>query len=286
MRQRTKKALFAMHFEEARGNGTVRFSIADAGQLQYTVNGQRRPPFKHMHFEEQGMVRFPEIEKTAVLPAERCAVLTMQLQRLAVLAGIGVEFEEARGNGTLCFTMAGDGQLQYSVNGLRRAPFKEMVYEGSQRLLRFPEIGTSAKVPAERYAAQVRRLLRLSAGEAEVEWNVLVGDKDVLQQEAVQGEPVQQEVPAGSNEPVQQEVPASSNDEAMPQEIREVHLSDDDPSYECAICLDCEANATLVHIAASTAHQCCCIDCATLLKERGEDCPVCRLPIDVVCRAF
>lgn len=55
----------------------------------------------------------------------------------------------------------------------------------------------------------------------------------------------------------------------------------DDP---CLICLTEERNATIVH--GETGHIACCLTCARLLKGRGDKCPVCRLPIDMIIQQF
>lgn len=55
----------------------------------------------------------------------------------------------------------------------------------------------------------------------------------------------------------------------------------DDP---CLICLSEERNATIVH--GETGHIACCLTCARLLKGRGDKCPVCRLPIDLIIQQF
>lgn len=55
----------------------------------------------------------------------------------------------------------------------------------------------------------------------------------------------------------------------------------DDP---CLICLSEDRNATIVH--GETGHIACCLTCARLLKGRGDKCPVCRLPIDLIIQQF
>lgn len=52
----------------------------------------------------------------------------------------------------------------------------------------------------------------------------------------------------------------------------------------CLICLTEERNATIVH--GETGHIACCLTCARLLKGRGDKCPVCRLPIDMIIQQF
>ena len=43
-------------------------------------------------------------------------------------------------------------------------------------------------------------------------------------------------------------------------------------------------NATFVH--GETGHIACCLLCARALQARGDSCPVCRLPVDVVIQHF
>jgi Zinc finger, C3HC4 type (RING finger) len=52
----------------------------------------------------------------------------------------------------------------------------------------------------------------------------------------------------------------------------------------CLICLSEPRNATMVH--GETGHIVSCLLCARILKARGDACPVCRLPIDMVIQQF
>lgn len=52
----------------------------------------------------------------------------------------------------------------------------------------------------------------------------------------------------------------------------------------CLICLTDERNATIIH--GETGHICCCLRCARILKQKGDRCPVCRLPIAMVIQHF
>ena len=57
------------------------------------------------------------------------------------------------------------------------------------------------------------------------------------------------------------------------------------PGHEiCLICLTDERDATIVH--GGTGHIATCLGCARILKARGDNCPVCRLPIDTVIQQF
>ena len=52
----------------------------------------------------------------------------------------------------------------------------------------------------------------------------------------------------------------------------------------CVVCLTDARNATFVH--GETGHIACCLLCARTLQARGDSCPVCRMPIDVVIQHF
>jgi hypothetical protein len=52
----------------------------------------------------------------------------------------------------------------------------------------------------------------------------------------------------------------------------------------CLLCLTEERTATIVH--GETGHICCCLQCARILKQKGDRCPVCRLPIQMVIQHF
>ena len=60
--------------------------------------------------------------------------------------------------------------------------------------------------------------------------------------------------------------------------------SPNDDTFKCVVCLTSERNATIVH--GETGHVVCCLVCARILKARGDNCPVCRLPIDIVIQQF
>lgn len=58
--------------------------------------------------------------------------------------------------------------------------------------------------------------------------------------------------------------------------------SHDDVS--CLVCFSSQRTATFVH--GETGHIACCLECARVLKGRGDPCPVCRLPVDAVIQHF
>lgn len=53
-------------------------------------------------------------------------------------------------------------------------------------------------------------------------------------------------------------------------------------SPECIVCMDAKANGIIVH--GETCHQCACFACVKKLHRNGDSCPICREPIDTVCR--
>ncbi|CAM9531416.1 unnamed protein product [Ectocarpus sp. 4 AP-2014] len=58
-------------------------------------------------------------------------------------------------------------------------------------------------------------------------------------------------------------------------------LGEDD---NCVVCLSGPRTATIVH--GEIGHIACCLECARILKARGDACPVCRAPIDSVVQHF
>mmetsp|Transcript_49834 Transcript_49834/g.126902 ORF Transcript_49834/g.126902 Transcript_49834/m.126902 type:complete len:473 (-) Transcript_49834:139-1557(-) len=53
-------------------------------------------------------------------------------------------------------------------------------------------------------------------------------------------------------------------------------------SPECVICMDAKPNGVIVH--GETCHQSTCFACAKRLHRNGDTCPICREPIETVCR--
>jgi len=51
---------------------------------------------------------------------------------------------------------------------------------------------------------------------------------------------------------------------------------------ECVICMDARPNGVIVH--GDTCHQSTCFACAKKLQQNGDPCPICREPIETVCR--
>ena len=55
-------------------------------------------------------------------------------------------------------------------------------------------------------------------------------------------------------------------------------------NLRCVVCMVHRKNATIVH--GTTGHICCCMQCALILKSKGDKCPICRAPIDNVIRHY
>jgi len=54
--------------------------------------------------------------------------------------------------------------------------------------------------------------------------------------------------------------------------------------HSCLVCFSSHRNATFVH--GESGHIACCLECARVLKGRGDPCPVCRMPVDSVIQHF
>ena len=52
----------------------------------------------------------------------------------------------------------------------------------------------------------------------------------------------------------------------------------------CAVCMDAPRDAAILH--QGSVHICCCMRCARTIHESGGECPICRVPIESVLRAF
>jgi len=66
-----------------------------------------------------------------------------------------------------------------------------------------------------------------------------------------------------------------------PQQERRRQSKED---HSCLVCFSSYRNSTFVH--GESGHIACCLECARVLKGRGDPCPVCRLPIDSVIQHF
>ncbi|CAE7872152.1 unnamed protein product, partial [Symbiodinium microadriaticum] len=155
------KVHLGVMFRGARGtSGSVlRFHVSSRC-LQYTVDGSWRAPIQQMCFSEDGMVSFPELQKTVRLPEEDAESLRIMLQDLASLAGLGTCFVEPQGRRSIRVSIAGDGLLQYSVNGSWRPCFHEL-HVREDGWLEIPELGKSAKLPDGQATAIAHRLQEL-----------------------------------------------------------------------------------------------------------------------------
>jgi hypothetical protein len=77
------------------------------------------------------------------------------------------------------------------------------------------------------------------------------------------------------------DAPPTYSAHATPSSTRSLDAQHDP---RCLICLCDDRTATLVH--GETGHIACCLVCARILQARGDPCPVCRMPIDLVVQHF
>jgi E3 ubiquitin-protein ligase Mdm2 len=52
----------------------------------------------------------------------------------------------------------------------------------------------------------------------------------------------------------------------------------------CVVCMENPRNASIIH--GDSGHIVCCLDCANILKAKGNSCPVCRAAIDLVVKNY
>jgi E3 ubiquitin-protein ligase Mdm2 len=52
----------------------------------------------------------------------------------------------------------------------------------------------------------------------------------------------------------------------------------------CAVCFERPKNAAIVH--GDDQHVCCCMECATKLKQANQPCPICRKPIELILKHY
>ncbi|CAE7341455.1 GIP [Symbiodinium pilosum] len=104
-----------------------------------------RAPIQQMQFGEDGLVVFPELQKTVRIPEKDAEALRIMLQELGNLAGLAAYFVEPRHKSSIRVSIAGDGLLQYTVNGRWRPCFREIHCEDNW--LEFPELGKRAQLP-------------------------------------------------------------------------------------------------------------------------------------------
>ena len=58
----------------------------------------------------------------------------------------------------------------------------------------------------------------------------------------------------------------------------------EDSDDTCVVCMDAPRDTMLLH--GDIGHTCCCGDCAQILVASGQDCPICRAPIEQVVKNF
>eukprot|EP00112_Aurelia_sp_Birch-Aquarium-sp1_P007483 Seg1816.9 transcript_id=Seg1816.9/GoldUCD/mRNA.D3Y31 product="E3 ubiquitin-protein ligase Mdm2" protein_id=Seg1816.9/GoldUCD/D3Y31 len=80
------------------------------------------------------------------------------------------------------------------------------------------------------------------------------------------------------------ELPPYPEPHPFPGLMPEDEEEEPDETLRCVVCMVHRKNATIVH--GTTGHICCCMQCALILKSKGEKCPICRAPIDNVIRHY
>ena len=153
--------------------GTLRFYQTGPGEFGYSLDGVHRPAISAMRFEDDFLI-FPQIDKCGKLPQKNRRKLITKLGNLAVLSGVGVVFVEARGYGTCIVHLAGDGLMQYSVDGEPRPPFGKMEFYdddndsddndlATKTMIRFPDIDKTAQLPEDGREDIIRTLKSLAS---------------------------------------------------------------------------------------------------------------------------
>jgi len=132
-------------FRDANSKSTVYFSIGHQ-QLHFFDGINRTDNFKFMTLQKNGEVDLPELGRKVMLPKSKRTVLWKQLQRMATFAGLGMELPHfPSGDDVVLFNVAGDGRLQYSLNGQFREPFLFMNCL-RQTEIYFPELDSTLQL--------------------------------------------------------------------------------------------------------------------------------------------
>lgn len=148
-------------FVDSRTGNLLTFTTKPGGFLQYTVNGSNpRPPFRTLLFEGQ-TVHFIDIHKSAALPVSGWSGVVAQMLELAAEVGIRplIQFTDPETKNELAFTATTDACMQYTVNGMPRPPFRQMLFEGAR--VRFPDIDRSATLPTNDWDYVLEEMLQL-----------------------------------------------------------------------------------------------------------------------------
>ena len=80
-----------------------------------------------------------------------------------------------------------------------------------------------------------------------------------------------------TNAPLAGETPACCSPKPSP------HGKDSQEDL-CVVCMENPRNASIIH--GDSGHIVCCLDCANILKAKGNSCPVCRAAIDLVVKNY
>jgi len=151
-----------VQFTDPETKNELAFTAVNGGWMQYTVNGAERPPFKQMLFEG-ARVRFPDIDRSATLPANDWEYVLEEILQLVRMAGVqpAVQFVDPETTNELTFTAMPEGSLHYTVNGKDpRPPFRQLWFEGSK--VKFSDIERSATLPTSDWSFVVEQMLLLA----------------------------------------------------------------------------------------------------------------------------
>eukprot|EP00434_Breviolum_minutum_P013742 symbB.v1.2.012119.t1/scaffold830.1/size159233/12 len=130
-----------VRFHTARQTRMIRFHLGHQ-HLQYTVDGAWRPSILHMTFQEDGVLSFPELNKSVMMAEKEAESLRILLQELAALAGLCVCFVEPRCKDCIRVSVAGEHLMQYTVNGSWRPCFSQL-----DGWVDFLDLGRRAQLP-------------------------------------------------------------------------------------------------------------------------------------------
>jgi len=170
-----KPAPRKVYFVDSKSKNLLTFTPGpQQGLLQYTVNGRDpRPPFGMLVFDG-AWAYFPDIGRSAALPASDWAKALSDMFELAMFSGARpcVRFRDPETENVLTFlaSVERQGHLQYTINEKElRPPFCRLFFDGAR--VGFEDIAKHATLPSSDWdyvLEEFFRLLRLTAVRAVV----------------------------------------------------------------------------------------------------------------------
>eukprot|EP00755_Sulcionema_specki_P003739 Sspe_Gene.3849::Locus_1282_Transcript_1_1_Confidence_1.000_Length_1047::g.3849::m.3849 len=88
--QRTDTSIDSVQFEDAGSGNKLRF-LAERNAISYTVNGKERPAFRVIIFDGESRLRFDDIGKGCVLPADRRDEILKAFKSMAARVGATIK---------------------------------------------------------------------------------------------------------------------------------------------------------------------------------------------------